>query len=93
MIDCLGLSVDRQGEEIDERKINADQDSIWGYRNCLMGDGGPKENKSPGLDPLLSSIEKIGHLPFKKQIDLDVIVPVGRAHCTGDMALNQELAP
>lgn len=43
-----------------------------------------------GLDRLLSSVEGIGHLLREKQIDLYVVVPVGRTYGFGDMALDQE---
>lgn len=84
------LLVDGKRKKVDERKVDADERRLRRYHDCLVGDSRPEEDKTPGFDPLLPTIEEVGHRPIEKQIDLDMIVPVRCTHGIGRVAFDQE---
>ena len=86
----LHLPVDGKGEEIGERQIGADEFGTRFHGDGAMRDRRPEEDQPPRLDRLAAAVEQVGHAAVEQQVDLDMIVPVGRAHGVGDVALDVE---
>ncbi len=86
------ITLDRQTQEIDERKIDADEWRTRGDRNRSVRNGGPEQHQSPRFHLLLPSVENIGHLPFHEEVQLDMAVPMRSAHGIGDVPLDQKAA-
>ena len=88
----LDLAVDGECKEIDQREIDADELRAFFDRDGAVRNRRPEEHQPSRLDTLPPPVEQVGHLAVEQQVDLDMVVPMGRAHSVGNVALDLELA-
>ncbi|MNE82179.1 hypothetical protein D3C80_1788800 [compost metagenome] len=55
-----------------------------------MRNGRPEQHQSARLNLDLAPVKQVGHAALQKHVELDVIVPMGRSHGAGKMALHKE---